>query len=254
VLGQVIVWTDVTDIRAAERVKDDLAADLSEALRLPLQTISTHAVQALRRGRRNSTDSTLVHGLEVILRNARQVSMHVNDLVDAARFDASALSLDLIEVDIHDVVQQAIDQARAMTTSHRFRLDVPPALPPPRWDPDRVRQALLHVLSNAIKYWPDGGQIAIRVRAQLDGVVISIRDRGLGIPPEQQERVFERYVRLADDPVRRRIRGNGLGLHLVRGVVEAHGGTTWIESTGIAGEGTTVHLLLPWLPGTQPDR
>jgi PAS domain S-box-containing protein len=254
VLGQVVVWTDVTDIRAAERVKDDLAADLSEALRLPLQTISTHAVQALRRGRRTSTDSTLVHGLEVILRNARQVSMHVNDLVDAARFDAAALSLDLMEVDVHDVVQQAIDQARAMTTSHRFRLDVPPAVPPPRWDPDRVRQALLHVLSNAIKYWPDGGQITVRVRAQLDGVVISVRDRGLGVPPDEQERVFERYFRLADDPVRRRIRGNGLGLHLVRGVVEAHGGTVWIESTGVPGEGTIVHLLLPWLPGTPVER
>jgi PAS domain S-box-containing protein len=254
VLGQVVVWTDVTDIRAAERVKDDLAADLSEALRLPLQTISTHAVQALRRGRRTSADTTLVHGLEVILRNARQVSMHVNDLVDAARFDASSLSLDLEEVNVHDVVQQAIDQARAMTTSHRFRLDVPPAVPPPRWDPDRIRQALLHVLSNAIKYWPDGGQIAVRVRAQLDGVVISVRDRGVGVPPEEQERVFERYFRIADDPVRHRIRGNGLGLYLVRGVVEAHGGTVWIESTGVPGEGTIVHLLLPWLPGTPTDR
>lgn len=253
VLGQVVVWVDVTHIRAAERVKDDLAADLSEALRLPLQAISTHAVQALRRGRRAGTDPTLTHGLEVILRNARQVSMHVNDLVDAARFDASMLTLDLLEVDVHEVIQQAVDQARAMTTIHRFRVDIPPAVPPPRWDPDRVRQALLHVLSNSIKYWPDGGQIAIKARPQLEGVVISVRDRGLGVPPDEQERVFERYFRLADDPARYRIRGNGLGLYLVRGVVEAHGGTVWIESTGVPGEGTTVHLLLPWLPeGAQP--
>lgn len=248
VLGQVIVWVDVTHIRAAERVKDDLAADLSEALRSPLQSISTHAVQVIRRGRRVSADSTLVHGLEVILRNARQVSMHVNDLVDAARFDAATLTLDLLEVDVHDILQQAVDQARAMTTIHRFRVDIPPAVPPPRWDPDRVRQALLHLLSNSIKYWPEGGQIAVKARPQLEGVVISVRDRGLGVPPDEQERVFERYFRLAGDSARRRIRGNGLGLYLVRGVVEAHGGTVWIESTGVPGEGTTVHLLLPWQP------
>jgi PAS domain S-box-containing protein len=248
VLGQVMVWVDVTQIRAAERVKDDLAADLSEALRSPLQAISTHAVQALRRGRRTGGDPTLVHGLEVILRNARQVSMHVNDLVDAARFDATALTLDVLEVDVQDIVQQAVDQARAMTTSHRFRLDVPPAIPAPRWDPDRVRQALLHVLSNAIKYWPEGGQIAVKARPQLEGVVISVRDRGLGVPPADQERVFERFFRIAGDPARRRIRGNGLGLYLVRGVVEAHGGTVWIESTGVPGEGSTLHMLLPWLP------
>jgi PAS domain S-box-containing protein len=253
VLGQVMIWLDVTDIRAAERLKDDLAADLSDALRLPLQTLSTHAVQALRRGRRGNVDPTLMHGLEVILRNARQVSMHVNDLVDAARFDADALTLDLIEVNAHDIVQQAIDQARALTTTHRFRLDVPPAMPSPRWDPDRVRQALLHVLSNAIKYWPEGGQIGVRVRAQVDGVIISVRDRGLGVPPSEHERIFERYFRIAGDPVRRQIKGNGLGLYLVRGVVEAHGGTVWIESTGVSGEGTIVHVLLPWAPGVRSD-
>ena len=254
VLGQVVVWVDVTHIRAAERVKDDLAADLSEALRSPMQSISTHAVQVIRRGRRANADPTLVHGLEVILRNARQVSMHVNDLVDAARFDASTLSLDLLEVDVHDVLQQAVDQARAMTTRHRFRVDIPPAVPPPRWDPDRVRQALLHVLSNSIKYWPEGGQIVVKARPQLEGVVISVRDRGLGVPPDEHERVFERYFRLAGDPARRRIRGNGLGLYLVRGVVEAHGGTVWIESTGVPGEGTMFHLLLPWQPDAAQAR
>jgi signal transduction histidine kinase len=249
VLGEVIVWTEVTHIRAAERIKDDLAGDLSDALRSPLQAISTNAVQALRRGRRIGGDATLLHGLEVILRNARQVSMHVNDLVDAARFDATTLLLDLADVDLRSVVELAIDEARAMTTTHRFRLDMPPAMPQPRWDPDRVRQALLHVLTNAIKYSPEGGQISVRVRAQVDGAVISVRDRGLGIPPEEQERVFERFYRLAADPERRKIRGNGLGLYLVRGVVEAHAGTVWLESSGVSGEGTTVYLLLPWQPG-----
>ena len=253
-VGQVMVWVDVTHIRAAERVKDDLAADLSEALRSPLHAISTNAVQTLRRGRRAGADPTLVHGLEVILRNARQISMHVNDLVDAARFDAENLTLDLLEVDVHDVVQQAVDQARAMTTTHRFRLDVPPAVPPPHWDPDRVRQALVHVLSNAIKYWPDGGQVTIKVRPQVDGVVISVRDRGLGVPPSEHERVFERYFRLAGDATRRRIRGNGLGLYLVRGVIEAHGGSVWIESAGVPGEGTIVHILLPWMPAVPESR
>ena len=168
VLGQVVVWVDVTHIRAAERVKDDLAADLSEALRLPLQAISTHAVQALRRGRRAGGDSTLVHGLEVILRNARQVSMHVNDLVDAARFDASTLTLDVIEVDVHDVVQQAVDQARAMTTIHRFRLDVPTGHPAAALGPGpgaagvaaRAEQRY-QVLAGG---WPDHGEGARAAR------------------------------------------------------------------------------------------
>lgn len=252
VLGQVVVWVDVTHIRAAERVKDDLAGDLSEALRSPLQAVSTNAVQALRRGRRNGADSALQHNLETILRNARQVSMHVNDLVDAARFDATTLQLDPVDVDVRGVIEQAMDQARAMTTTHRFRLDVPPAIPQPRWDPDRVRQALLHVFTNAIKYSPEGGHITAKVRAQIEGVIISIRDRGLGIPPEEHERVFERFYRLSGDPDRRRIRGNGLGLYLVQGVVEAHDGTVWLESSGVPGEGTTVNMLLPWTPGDEP--
>jgi PAS domain S-box-containing protein len=250
VLGQVVVWLDVTHIRAIERIKDELAGELSDALRTPLHSISTYAVQALRRARRAGGDQLVAHGLEVILRNARQVSLHVNDLVDAARFDPDALELTLVDVEVRDVVQQAIDQTKAMTTLHRFRLDVPAALPQPRWDPDRARQSLLHVLTNAAKYSPDGGQINVKVRPQQEGVVISVRDRGLGIPPDEQERVFDRFYRIAGQPAHRRIRGNGLGLFLVRSIVEAHGGTVWIESTGVPGDGTTVFILLPWNPAT----
>jgi PAS domain S-box-containing protein len=248
VLGQVIVWLDVTHLRTAERQKDALAADLNDALRSPLHSISTYAVQALRRARRAGSDQIVAHGLEVILRHARQVSMHVTDLVDAAYFDPETLTLDSEEVDVREVVEHAIDRTRALSHIHRFRLDIPDALPHPQWDPDRARQALLHVLSNAVKFWPEGGLITVKVRPRLEGIVISVRDRGLGIPGDDHERVFERFYRVAGSPARRQIRGHGLGLFLVNSIVEAHGGTAWIESAGAPGEGTTVYLLMPWEP------
>jgi signal transduction histidine kinase len=248
------VLADLTHIRAVERVREEFAADCSGDLRTFASAISTYAGHALRRVRRANADTTLVHQLEGIIRNARQVSNLVGDLLDAGRVEVGGGELAPSEVDLVPLVEQAIDQARAMTTRHRFRLDVPASLPPAYCDPNLVRRALVNVLSNAIKYWPDGGQIGVRVRPQLDGIFISVRDRGLGIPPDRLERVFERFFRVVDDPARRGIRGNGLGLYLVREVIEAHGGTAWIESTGVAGEPTTVHLLLPWRPAPSDDR
>ena len=251
VVGRVVVLHDLTDIRALERVKDEYAARMSRELRTPLAAVSAYAAQALRRGRQAGADRSLVHSLEVILRNARQLTGLVGDLSDAARFDAARVEptsrdLALTEVDVLGLVAQAADQARAMTTVHRVRLDTPVTMPPAWWDPDRVRQALINVLNNAIVYWPEGGQIGVRVRPRAEGVLISVWDRGLGIPPDQLERVFERFYRVPDDPARAHLPGTGLGLHLVAGVVRAHGGTVWAESTGVAGEGTLVHLMLPW--------
>ena len=254
VVGQVVVLADLTHIRAVERVREEFAADCSGDLRTFASAISTYAGHALRRVRRSNADTTLVHQLEGIIRNARQVSNLVGDLLDAARIEVGGGELAPSEVDVVPLVEQAIDQARAMTTRHRFRLDVPASLPPAYCDPNLVRRALVNVLSNAIKYWPDGGQIGVRIRPQLDGIFISVRDRGLGIPPDRLQQVFERFFRVVDDPARRGIRGNGLGLYLVREVIEAHGGTAWIESTGVAGEPTTVHLLLPWRPAPSDDR
>lgn len=247
-VGQVVALIDVTDIRATERVREEFAADLSGALRTPVNAVSNFAMQALRRAQRTQADATLIHQLEGVARNARQISVLTADLLDVARMEVAGGEVSRSEVDVVPLIEQAIDQVRAMTALHRFRLDAPATLPPALWDANLVRRAVVNILTNAVKYWPEGGQIGVRVRPQADGVIVSVRDRGLGIPPDRLEQVFERFVRIADDPARRGIRGNGLGLYLVREVVEAHDGTAWIQSNGIPGDPTTVHVLLPWRP------
>jgi signal transduction histidine kinase len=244
-IGRLLLVRDLTRIRDAERARDEAVSSLGRELRMPLTAMSAYATQALRRARRTG-DRSIVHGLEVILRNSRQLSVLVGDLLDAARVEVDGIALELEDVDVLALVHQAMDQARALTTLHRLRLDAPTTVAPARWDPDRIRQALVNVLANAVKFCPMGGQIGVRVRVHSDGAVISVRDRGVGIPPEQLERVFDRFYRVPDRDGRPRVPGPGLGLHLVRAIAQAHGGAAWAESTGVPDEGTTVHLILPW--------
>jgi PAS domain S-box-containing protein len=244
-IGRLLLVRDLTHIRDAERARDEAVSSLGHELRMPLTAMSAYATQALRRARR-AGDRSIVHGLEVILRSSRQLAVLVGDLLDAARVEMEGIELALEDVDVLELVHQAMDQARALTTLHRLRLDAPATVPTARWDPDRTRQALVNVLANAIKFCPTGGQIGVRVRVHSDGAVLSVRDRGVGIPPGQLDRVFERFYRVPDRDGRPRAPGPGLGLHLVRGIAQAHGGAAWAESSGVPGEGTTVHLVLPW--------
>ena len=253
-VGRFVLYRDLTASRRVERLKDELATATGREVQAGLAAISAYAAQSLRRARQGHADRSIGHGLEVILRNARQLTAAIGELLDATKPDVEAIDLDPVDVGVLTVVEQAIDQARAMTTVHRVRIDAPAGLPTARWDPDRVRRALVNVLGNAIKHWPEGGQIGVRVRPDEQGILISVRDRGPGIPPESLERVFDRFYRVPQTSGRRSVRGSGLGLSLVKAVVLAHGGTAWAESSGIVGEGTIVHLLLPWRPPETPRR
>jgi PAS domain S-box-containing protein len=253
-VGRLVLYRDLTASRHVERLKDELATTTGREVQAGLAAISAYAAQSLRRARQGHADRSIGHGLEVILRNARQLTAAIGELLDATKPDVELVELDPVDVGVLTIVEQAIDQARAMTTVHRLRIDAPAGLPTACWDPDRVRRALVNVLGNAIKHWPEGGQIGVRVRPDEQGILISVRDRGPGIPPESLERVFERFYRVPQTSARKPVRGSGLGLSVVKAIVLAHGGTAWAESSGIAGEGTTVHLLLPWRPPATPRR
>jgi signal transduction histidine kinase len=111
-------------------------------------------------------------------------------------------------------------------------------------DRRRIEQVVSNLLSNAIHYSPEGGVIEVKAERAKDGVHLEVRDHGLGISPDQQRVVFERFGRAHGST----LGGLGLGLAIAKGIVEQHGGTIWVESTGIPGEGSTFHVRIPQRP------
>jgi signal transduction histidine kinase len=132
-------------------------------------------------------------------------------------------------VAIDRLADSLVEKFRTQTDVHLLATDFPSEFPAVPADEERLRQVLTNLLNNAIKYSPDGGTIRVSGRVQPDQVVISVRDEGIGLAPEEQERLFERFTRV-DNALSRGTQGAGLGLYLVRAIVEAHGGRVWVES------------------------
>ena len=135
-----------------------------------------------------------------------------------------------------------MEKFRTQSKEHLFAVDFPPDLPLVRGDSERLRQVLDNLLSNAIKYSPQGGLIKVGGWADEDWVYVYVSDEGIGIPKEEQERIFERFYR-AESALTPRTRGAGLGLYLCKAVVEAHGGKIWVESE--PGKGAKFIFKLP---------
>ena len=145
-------------------------------------------------------------------------------------------------VDVAALVRQSVVSASARSTGHRLSLELDPALPHLPADRDKLTQVLVNLLDNAIKYSPDGGEIIVGARAEGEAAHLWVRDHGLGIPPDALETIFERYARVESER-HQSIRGTGLGLPIVRQIVELHGGRIWVESS--YGLGSTVHVTIP---------
>jgi len=147
------------------------------------------------------------------------------------------------EVSIPELATRLVKLHAAMAQSHRFEVDFPDDFPLIEADGDRVEQVLTNIISNSIKYAPDGGAVRISGRRENGRVLVSVADEGLGMTEAQLGQLFQRYHRVESD-ASKRIRGTGLGLYLTRGLVEAHGGRIWAESPG-PGKGSTFSFLLP---------
>ena len=153
------------------------------------------------------------------------------------------VKLELGDVSLPRLAESTAAKFRTQTERHRLVVDFPPDFPLVQGDENRLRQVLANLLSNAIKYSPQGGEIRVAGRVRDKEVIVSVFDEGIGIDPEERSRIFDAFYRI-DDRASRKTAGTGLGLYLVKAVVEAHGGHVWVENQP-GGPGSVFSFSLP---------
>jgi signal transduction histidine kinase/ActR/RegA family two-component response regulator len=231
-------------LEAADRSKDEFLATLSHELRTPLNAILGWA--RMLRGR-ILDEAMSARALEAIERNAHGQTRLINDLLDVSRIVAGKLDLELQRVDLVPLIEVVLDAVRVGAEAKDIRLQavLDPSVGSVSADPDRLRQIFSNLLSNAVKFTPPGGRITVRVDRAGSEATITVSDTGQGISPLFLSQIFERF-RQADRATTRRHGGLGLGLAIVRHLVELHGGAVSAESRGDA-QGSTFTVTLPLL-------
>jgi two-component system, OmpR family, sensor histidine kinase VicK len=204
-------------------------------LRTPLTSVKGYA-QLLRRRAAYSPAA-----VEAILTQAEQMERLVSDLQDASTIRAGRLDLQRSRLDLVDQARAVVDQLQLSTELHRLSVLAPASPVLLAADPVRLRQVLTNLLTNALKYSPDGGDVTVRIEPAQSSCRVSVADQGVGISPSVLPRLFDRFFR--DNSTATNASGLGLGLYIARGIVEAHGGHLTVEST--LGQGSTFHFTLP---------
>jgi PAS domain S-box-containing protein len=223
-------------------VKDEFLATLSHELRTPLNAIQGWAT--LLRDRKVSAQD-YERGLETIERNVRVQAQIVNDLIDMSRIVSGKVHLEVQPLYLHEVVNNAIETVRQSAAAKKVRIQpmLDSRIGMVRGDPNRLQQALWNLLSNAVKFTPSGGCVQIVLERVNSHVEICVADTGIGIPVEFLPYVFDRF-RQGDPSTTRRYGGLGLGLSIVKSLVELHGGTVRVKSSG-ENQGSTFSIALP---------
>jgi two-component system, OmpR family, phosphate regulon sensor histidine kinase PhoR len=240
--GTVLAYGDVTDYVRAVDAKAQFVAAVSHELRTPLTSVLGH-LELLT----DSPDlpASLIGRVEVIERNTRRLQELVDDLLQSAQMSDGRLAITRVPLDLAGLVVEAVEAIGpiARTAGLDLTLDVPEGGVVARVDGQRLRQVVDNLLSNAVKYTEPGGSVAVRLWQTGSTVDISVADTGIGVPPEEVDRLFRPFFRGADATARY-LPGAGLGLNIVRGIVEAHGGQIHVDTA--LGRGSTFHVELPW--------
>ncbi len=232
-----------------DRLKDEFVLTASHELRSPLTSVQGFAELLMLE--RDSLSPKQVETVEIILDNCRHLVRLLNDLLDLARSDAGRLGIAATPTAVGPLIEDAVRTMRAQTDGANQLLTerIEADLPPVNAEGDRIRQILVNLLTNAHEYSPEGASIEVMARVADAEVEIVVTDNGPGIPEDQLQHIFERFVR-GDAGLTQRVGGTGLGLAISKSLVELHGGTLAVEST--PGVGSSFGFRLPVAPAPAP--
>jgi PAS domain S-box-containing protein len=241
-MGAIANVRDITEQKREEELQSTFVSIISHELKTPVSIIKGYAGTL---GREDATWSaeTVREGMHVIEQEADRLARQIQDLLDVSRLQAGQMRLEFTDWSLPEMARSVVEAFAAQTDERfEFELRFPDNFPPVHADYERIRMVLTNLVSNAIKYSPEGGLIRIGGHAREQVAMCYVSDQGVGIAPEERERVFERFYRV-DNRLRRETQGTGLGLYLTRAIVEAHGGTIRVESR--VGRGSRFLFTLP---------
>lgn len=254
ITGRLWVVSDVTREQQLDRAKNEFVSIVSHELRTPLTSILGFTELLLARDFEPTEQKRFI---QTVYDQAEHLSQIVEDLLSMSRIDSGKVKLNCWIVELRQIIAEITNQLGDMER-HKLLIHLADPLPPVYVDRDKVKQILFNLITNAIKYSPGGGEIELSVKGAIsssteenslptdhpDGnwIVLSVRDEGIGISPEDKEHIWERFYRVDNTNIRR-IGGTGLGLSIARSLVELHGGRIWLESE--LGTGSTFFFTLP---------
>ncbi|MBC1649782.1 cell wall metabolism sensor histidine kinase WalK [Listeria booriae] len=244
ITGVIVLLHDITEIRRLENVRSEFVANVSHELKTPVTALKGFAETLLDGAMYD--EELLKKFLTIIKEESDRLHRLIMDILELSRIEQKHVSMNLEEVDVEDVVIATMDTVRALAVEKGIQL-IPPNLAAPimiQAERDRLQQILINLISNAIVYTPQNGEVSVGVteNAANETVTITVTDNGIGIPVKDIDRIFERFYRV-DRARSRHSGGTGLGLSIVKHIVESCGGQIHVES--IEGEGTTFTVILP---------
>jgi PAS domain S-box-containing protein len=241
--GSVYAFRDLTEERAVETLKSDFVSTISHELRTPLAAIYGAAL-TLRRDDVLLGEPQRTGLLEVIASESDRLARIVNDVLWVSRLESGGLRTTVERCDLVELAKTVVDAARHyIPPAITLAFSAPKSVAAVLGDADKIRQVVTNLVDNAVKYSPDGGSVSVEVTAAAGRARVTVRDQGLGVPPEEHRRIFEKFYRL-DPDMTRGVGGTGLGLYITRELLERMGGRVWVESSGSGGSTFVAELPL----------
>ncbi len=226
ILQNIIVsLRDITRFRQAEELKSTFISVISHELKTPVALIKGYA-STLRLDDADWDLETIQDSLQIIEEETDRLAELIDNLLDASRFEAGGFKITPADIFLPHIFQKTCDSFATQTTQHTFKLEFPENFPVVLADENRIKQVVNNLVSNSIKYAPDG-EITIRGRVESERVVCCVEDNGPGISPGDMQQIFTRFYRAPE--LARHTKGAGLGLYLSRQIIEAHGGEIWVD-------------------------